>query len=131
MTSGQSLTYASPASNSFTVATTAFTDSALLIAVPVEGYNFAASTTTPSTSGSSTTAILTRNTTGTSPSTNTRAQTSGLTGGAKAGIGAGVAGFALISIAVVVALLFFRRRRRHASARTELPSTGEKKGGTL
>jgi hypothetical protein len=131
MTSGQSLTYASPASNSYAVATTAFTDSALLIAVPVEGYNFAASTTSSSTSAPSTTASLKSNTAGAGPPTNTSAQTSGLTGGAKAGIGVGVAGFVLILSAVVAALFFLRRRRRYALAASELPSGGENKRGTL
>ena len=135
MTTGQSLTYASPVSNSYVVATTAFTDSALLIAVPVEGYNFAVSTTGSSTSAPSTTASLKSNTTGAGPSTNTSAQTSaqtsGLTEGAKAGIGVGVAGFVLILSAVLAALLFLRRRRRYALAPSELPSGGENKGGTL
>jgi hypothetical protein len=134
ITSGQSLTYASPASNSFTVATTDFTDSALLIAVPVEGYNFAASTTGSSTgalstAGSSTGASSTS--AGAGPPTNTSAQTSGLTGGTKAGIGVGVAGFALILSAVVAALLFFRKRRRYAPAPTELPNSGENEGGNF
>ena len=131
MTSGQSLTYASPALNSYVVATTAFTDSALLIAVPVEGYNFAASTTSSSTSTPSTTASSKSNATGAGPSTNTSAQTSGLAGGAKAGIGVGVAGFVFILSAVVAALLFLRRRRRYTLAPSELPNGGENKGGTL
>jgi len=134
MTSGQSLTYASPATNSFTVVTTVFTSSAVLIAVPVEGYNFAASTTSSSTSAigslssSSTITSTPQNTpdSGQLP-TNTNTETVGLTGGAKAGIGVGVAVVALLVLAGAV-FLFYRRRRRYAlNPTTELQLPGSRK----
>lgn len=139
MSSGQSLTYASPTSNSYVAATTMFADSALLLAVPIQGYNVASLAPNPSTAAASSTTTIsasstTSGTTSARPSTSTTstsAHTSGLSDGAKAGIGVGVAVCALILCAVVAAFLFFRRRRRRANAPTELPSTGEKNNGIL
>ncbi|KAE9379498.1 hypothetical protein N431DRAFT_478501 [Stipitochalara longipes BDJ] len=121
-TSGQSLTYASPATNSFTAATTTFTDNnVVLFGVPVEGYNFAASTTSSSVTGSPTTSTSKS----TSP-TNTSAPSSGLSSGAKAGIGVGVA---IVALAILGAIGFWllRRRKSQAGPVSELPGNGEGK----
>lgn len=139
MSSGQSLTYALPTSNSYVAATTMFADSALLLVVPIQGYNLASLTLNPPTAASSSTTTIsvsstTRGTTSARPSTSTTstsANTSGLSGGANAGIGVGVAVCALTLCAVVAASLFFRRRRRCANAPAELPSTGKKNIGIL
>jgi hypothetical protein len=139
LTSGQILTYASPTGESYISATTTFSTSIPLIAVPVEGYNFAASTTSSSTSSTTTTSTTASSTTAGSQSTstssgiptNTSVVKSGLTGGAKAGIGIGVGVFALILIAALAAFLL-RRRKRNAQVApvpvvNELPGNGEHK----
>jgi hypothetical protein len=123
MTSGQSLTYASPASNSFAAASTTFTDSATLIAVPVEGYNFAASTTSSSSSTSPTASTSQSSSSGSASPTNSSAQKSGLSTGAEAGIGVGVGVLAII--AALAVYLFITRRRKYAPAPTELAGSGE------
>jgi hypothetical protein len=139
MTSGQSIVYDDPAAatvNSYTTATTTYTAAGLLIAVPVEGYNFATSTSSASQSATAsapetpTTNIatsITSSTSSTGPATSTSAQSSGLTVGAKVGIGVGVAAVALIVAAIVAAVLFSRRRRKRgvdAMAPSELHGDG-------
>lgn len=150
MTSGQSIVYANPVIddsatfNSYTTATTTYTASGLLVAVPVEGYNFA--TSTSSSSQIITTSAL--QTTGTSTGTNnsssagpttssTSAKSSGLTTGAKAGIGVGAAA-AVIIVAAILAVFAIRRRRKGvvgASAqrdgRSELPGNEGTKTGAF
>lgn len=140
MTSGQILTYASSATNSYVPTTTTLSDPLPLLAVPVEGYNFVASTNIPSTTVPSSTAsyLATSQSTATStePPTDTSAPQSGLTQGAKTGIGVGVGvgSFALILIVVAAVFLLRRRRRQkedvtYAPATSELPSFWEYKGG--
>jgi hypothetical protein len=137
--SGAVLTYASPAVGSYTPATTTFTDnSALLFAVPVEGYNFAAAAATtgsspinnsPTTGGASTPTATPQGNTSGSGIGNSNGQNQGgggLSTGAKAGIGVGVAGAVLISAAIVVGFLLLRRRRPI----NELPGNGEHKDTT-
>jgi hypothetical protein len=137
--SGQILTYAAPTGDSYISATTTFSTSIPLIAVPVEGYNFAASTTSSTTSTTTTTSTTASSTAATSQSTSTSSGTptnisvgkSGLTGGAKAGIGVDVGVFALILIAAVAAFLL-RRRKQGAQVTlapvvNELPGNGEHK----
>jgi hypothetical protein len=111
MTPGQTLIYASPQSNSFTSAITTFTEPAIMIAVPVEGYNFAAATTSSSTYSTSST--------GGSGPTQSSASSSGLSSGAKAGIGAGIAGLVVV-LAALGAFWFFRRRKYQAAPTSEL-----------
>jgi hypothetical protein len=134
LTSGQILTYASPTGDSYISATTTISTSIPLIAVPVEGYNFAASTTsstTSSTTAASTAATSQSTSTSSGTPTNISVGKSGLTGGAKAGIGVGVGVFALILIAAVAAFLLRRRKQRAqvtlASVVNELPGNGEHK----
>jgi hypothetical protein len=92
-----------------------------MIAVPVEGYNFAPSTT------SSTTSAIAQNTgtgTGSGPTTSsTNPSSSGLSSGAKAGIAGGVAGLVVVLVALG-AFWFFRRRKNHAAPASELPANG-------
>lgn len=134
-TSGQKLVYASPTSNSFVSVTTTFTvQTAYMVANPVEGYNFAISSTSSSSSSTSTGGSSTSSTSATSASSsttgtalpaNTDTHTSGLSTGAKAGIGAGVAVLALV-IAAIVGFLLFRRRRKYATGPvSELPGYGQ------
>ncbi|KAE9370194.1 hypothetical protein N431DRAFT_343974 [Stipitochalara longipes BDJ] len=132
LTSGQTLVYASPATNSFTSVTTTFTEPALMIAVPVEGYNFAASTT----SSSSSTGTAQNTGTGTGPTnsgsaptnTGTNTPSSGLSSGAKAGIGGGIAGLVVV-LAALGAFWFFRRKRKYQAApANELPASGQHGG---
>jgi hypothetical protein len=126
-TSGQTLNYASPVTNSFTSAITTFSSPALMIAVPVEGYNFAASTTSSSSSGTA------RNTdtgaTGSGPTaSNTNPPSSGLSSGAKAGIGAGIAGLVAV-LSALGAFWFFRRRKYQAAPTSEPPVSGYGENG--
>lgn len=82
-----------------------------MIAVPVEGYNFAAATTSSSTYSTSST--------GGSGPTQSSASSSGLSSGAKAGIGAGIAGLVVV-LAALGAFWFFRRRKYQAAPTSEL-----------
>jgi len=126
-TSGQSLTYASPATNSFTAATTTFTDNnAFLLGVPVEGYNFAAATT-----GSSGISSPTSSTSQGSGSSKTNAASSGLSSGAKAELGVSVAVVALLALAGVGFWLLRRRRGYQAAPVGKLPVDGERKNADV
>ncbi|KAE8447290.1 hypothetical protein EG329_010848 [Mollisiaceae sp. DMI_Dod_QoI] len=130
---GRTLVLASPLSNSYPLTTTTFTSPGLMIAVPVEGYNFAALslTTSSSPSPSSTPSpapTSTSNTATTNPPTET-ASSSGLSTGAKAGIGVGVALGALLIFAGLGFLFFRRRRGRDGIPRAELEQPGEGKSG--
>lgn len=135
--SGHSLTYAAPAENSYTASTTTFTDSALLLAVPVEGYNFYQSLTLPSINS-----ITSPTPTPTSQSTSIAASPSpsdvhegGLSSGAKIGIGVGVGvgGFALIAIIAAVLIRRWRRRgvHQHTPVPTEMPDNDAGRGGNI
>lgn len=125
MPAGHVLTYASPTAKSYTSATTTLASPFVMMAVPVEGYNFAVSTTssaTISSASSSITSTLATRSTGLSsaarttatnaPSGPASAAASGLSTGAKAGIGGGVAGVALLGFAALAAFLISRRKRR-------------------
>jgi hypothetical protein len=84
-----------------------------MIAVPVEGYNFAALTTSSSSSG--TTQNIDTGATGSGPTaSNTNPPSSGLSSGAKAGIGAGIAGLVVV-LSALGAFWFFRRRKYQAA----------------
>lgn len=144
MSSGQVFTYASPATNSYISVTTTLLSSIPLIAVPVEGYNFAAVTTSSQSSGSSTTLAASTASSLTSSSTttssgvpiNTSTGNSGLSSGAKTGIGVGVGVGGLALVLLAVAAFYFRRRRSsgqvaYAPPPNELASNGENKGGNL
>ena len=134
LTSGQILTYASPTGDSYISATTTISTSIPLIAVPVEGYNFAASTTsstTSSTTAASTAATSQSTSTSSGTPTNISVEKGGLTGGTKAGIGVGVGVFAFILIAIAAVFLLRRRKGKaqvaHAPIINELPGNGEHK----
>jgi hypothetical protein len=86
-----------------------------MIAVPVEGYNFAAAAATTSSTQSGT------GTGSASPSASTsNAPSSGLSTGAKAGIGAGIGGAVLLA-AALGAFWFFSRKKYQAAPTAEPP----------
>lgn len=126
MPSGHVFAYASPASNSYVSVTTTLSEQIPLIAVPVEGYDFAVATTIPSASSGSSvpasaTGSQTANSSGAQP-TQTSQSSSGLSSGAKAGIGVGVGvgGFALIALAIAFFMMRRRRERKQAPTVNEL-----------
>ncbi len=123
MTPGQSLIYASPQGNSYTSAITTFTEPATMVAVPVEGYNFVAPTTSSSTSSISSTGS-----TSSLPSNGNPASSSGLSTGAKAGIGAGIAGFVVV-LAALGAFWGFKRRRYQAAPTSSPNGNAPNNGG--
>lgn len=102
-----------------------------MIAVPVEGYNFAATTTSALTGIAQNTGTGTGPTGSGSTSTQTNTPSNGLSTGAKAGIGAGIAGLVVV-LAAIGAFWFFRRRKYQAAPASELPGNGhghEQNGG--
>lgn len=116
MSVGQSLIYASPKSDSYPPAITTFSEVATMIAVPVEGYNFAAAVVTTSSSQTGT------GTGSSTPSSSTsNIPSSGLSTGAEAGIGAGIGGVVLLA-AALGALWFFKRKRHQPAPAVELPA---------
>jgi hypothetical protein len=119
MTPGQSLIYASPQSNSYTSVLTTFTEPAIMCAIPVEGYNFAAATTSSSTTFTS--SISSTGSTSSLPSSSSPASSSGLSIGAKAAIGAGVAVPLAVVLAALGAFWLFFWRRYQAAPTSETP----------
>jgi LPXTG-motif cell wall-anchored protein len=94
-----------------------------MIAVPVEGYNFAAPTTSSSTSSISSTGSASS-----SPSSSSPASSSGLSTGSKAGIGAGIAALVVV-LAALGAFWFFRRRKYQAAPTSDSPGYAQNNGG--
>jgi len=136
ITSGQSFYYAESVGTTWIWTTSIADDNVNVYGIPVNGYNFAASTTTTTSSPSSaTTNSLTTGPTNTSafPSSSTPTATgstnAGLSPGAKAGIGVGVSLGILGLISLIAAIFLLRRRRPKKETAfnnaTELPSPPE------
>lgn len=98
-----------------------------MIAVPVEGYNFAAPTTSSSTTFTS--SISSIGSTSSLPSNSSPSSSGGLSTGAKAAIGAGVAVPLVVVLAALGAFWFFWRRRYQAAPTSEPPGYEPNNGG--
>lgn len=109
---GKEITYAiRDEQQSWITTSTSYTTATQAWGVHIDGYNIAPPTTSSSTTSSTS---ETSSTTGAPPATNTPESPSGLSTGAKAGIGVGAALGALALVALIV-FIFVHRKRKSAS----------------
>lgn len=97
---------------SWIVTTTSYTTATQAWGIPINGYNIAPQTASPSSSTPISTSPTGSSTGGNLPATNTSQPSSGLSTGAKAGIGVGAAVGALVVLALIAFILLRRRKRK-------------------